>query len=40
LSKSSLFVNAHQPTVASNVGRQNGGKLPLDSSLDHKNFLS
>ena len=40
LSKGSLFVNAHQPAVASNVGRQNGGKPPLDASLDHKIFLS
>ena len=40
LLKSSLFVNTHQPTVASNVGRQNGGKPPLDARLDHKIFLS
>ena len=40
LSKGSLFVNAHQPAVASNVGRQNGGKPPLDAGLDHKIFLS
>jgi hypothetical protein len=40
LSKGSLFVNAHQSAVASNVGRQNGGKPPLDASLDHKIFLS
>jgi hypothetical protein len=40
LSKGSLFVNAHQPAVASNVGRHNGGEPPLDASLDHKIFLS
>jgi hypothetical protein len=40
LSKGSLFINTHQPAVASNVGRQNGGKPPLDASFDHKIFLS
>ena len=40
LSKGPLFVNTHQPAVASNIGRQNGGKPPLDASLDHEIFLS
>jgi hypothetical protein len=40
LSKGSLFVNAHQLAVASNVGRQNRGKPPVNASLNHKIFLS
>ena len=40
LAERAFFVGAHQPAVAGNVGRENGGQPPFDASFDHKIFLS